>query len=98
MDHIREKRLKLIAQVISQSIGRKTVPSKRPTMGESTASQSRGPWLDNEFSEHTSPNSSRSTSDGRRTIESVSLTIQAEIFRRCLIDKGYERSEGAERN
>ena len=98
MDHIREKRLKLIAQAIGQSIDREAVPSKRSTMGESTASQSRGPWLDNEFSEHTSPNSSRSTSDGRRTIESVSSTIQAEVFRRCLIDKGYERSEGAERN
>ena len=98
MDHIREKRLKLITQAIGQSIGRKTVPSKRSTMGESTASPSRGPWLDNEFSEHASPGGSRSTSDGRRTIESVSSTIQAEIFRGCLIGKGYERSEGAERN
>lgn len=48
-------------------------------------------------SEHISPNSSSSTSDGCRTIgsESVSPTAQTKVFQRCLIDKGIRASEGS---
>ena len=94
MIRIRYKRSKLIVQAIGKSVGQETVPS-RITLGELETSQRHGLWLGNEFSEHVSPNSSISTSDGCRTIGPVLLTIQTKVFRRCLIDEGIRASRGS---
>ena len=96
MIRIRYKRSKLIVQAIGKSVGQETVPS-RITLGELETSQRHGLWLGNEFSEHVSPNSSISTSDGCRTIGPVLLTIQTKVFRRCLIDEGIRASRGIRR-